>query len=67
MNCKLFNYADDTQLILGISNYVQSQGNVQNILHFIVHWMTSNWLKVNPEKTKVMIVASKGCLWSERY
>ena len=47
MDCHLFNYADDTQLFIKIDN--SAQVNVQNILRFVTNWMTSNWLKINPD------------------
>ena len=53
LDCWIFNYADDTQLVLQIDNSVKAQQNVQNILCLTVNWMTGNSLKINPEKTEV--------------
>ena len=67
MDCYIFNYADDTQLVVKLDNSVQACENVQGILRFIMNWMTSNWLKTNPDKTEVLAISTKGCPWSDRF
>ena len=54
LDCQLFKYADDTQLVLQIESSTQSQLNVENILRFTVNWMTANSLKIHPDKTEVL-------------
>ena len=40
MDCCIFNYADDTNLILRLEGSTQSQSNVQCIIRFIPKWMS---------------------------
>ena len=56
-------YADDTQLYLctKLSTQLPPQSPI-NCLHDIKLWMTSNLLKLNTNKTELMVVASKALL-----
>ena len=67
MDCCVFNYADDTQLILCLKGSPQSQYNAQCILRFISKWKSSNSLKLNPDKTELVVVKAGGNPWSDLY
>ena len=70
MGCETFSYADDTQLILSMGNSVEAQESVQNTLRFVVHWMTVNWLKINPDKFRCWLLhqrAAHGQRYSGRW
>lgn len=58
MECQIYNYADDTQILIQISNCTMALVQTQNILKFMVNWMTANYLKINPDKTEVLAVTS---------
>ena len=45
LDCKVYNYAEDTQLLLQLGNSISSQSNAQAILRFINQWMNANSLK----------------------
>ena len=50
LDCRVYYYADDTQLILRLEGSTQSYHNAQNILNFISKWMSSTFLKLNPDR-----------------
>ena len=54
-------YADDTQLYLSFKNdtLLEMEEKLQNCLHHIRVWMSENFLKLNPEKTEIMVLARK--------
>ena len=54
-------YADDTQIY--VSFKYQKQIDFENIKVRIEAWMTDNKLKLNPEKTELLILSSK--FWTE--
>jgi hypothetical protein len=57
-------YADDTQLYLGFkqksaSDTKMKSDSIQSCLQEIKEWMSLNFLKINPGKTKFLIIGSK--------
>jgi hypothetical protein len=55
-------YADDTQLYMAItpiSNWIDVASRLQICLSDISSWMRSNFLKINQEKTELIIFAPK--------
>lgn len=67
LDCQVYNYAEDTQLIIRTDNSSQAQLKVQNILRFTINWMTLNSLKVNPDKTGVLAIATGANPWSSLF
>jgi hypothetical protein len=53
-------YADDTQLYLEFypSEFNQTRTRMENCIGEVQQWMTSNLLKLNSEKTELLILAS---------
>jgi hypothetical protein len=60
-NLKYHFYADDTQLYFHISpnSTIQNFNQLQNCLVDIQKWMSSNKLKLNPDKTEFIIFGSE--------
>jgi hypothetical protein len=55
-------YADDTQLYMAIkptSNWIDVASRLQICISDISSWMRSNFLKINQEKTQLIIFAPK--------
>jgi len=54
-------YADDTQLYISINmdDKDATMENIVNCLHEISQWMTQNDLKINEDKTKMILIKSK--------
>ena len=67
MDCRVHNYMDDTQLLLRLENSTASYARVQTILRYIYSWMNSNFLKLNPEKTELLVVKASKNPWSDLY
>ena len=55
-------YADDTQLYIGFKpiceNIIMSVNSIQACLRDIKCWMATNFLKINPGKTKFIVIGS---------
>ena len=56
-------YADDTQLYIGFKrgnddNERITADQIHACLHEIKYWMTTNYLKINPGKTKFIVIGS---------
>ncbi|XP_078542243.1 uncharacterized protein LOC144827959 [Lissotriton helveticus] len=60
----IFNYADDLQLIFNIDSSPASIENVQSTMTFISSWMNANQLKLNPDKTKLVLTGPPGNPWN---
>lgn len=58
LECRIYNYADDTQIIVQIDSSPSAHLKMQNILKFTVNWMAANSLKINPDKTEVLAVTT---------
>ena len=58
-NCKVALYADDTILYTSHSNFDVSVKNLQDDINSLTHWCTTNGIKANTDKTKVMVFGSK--------
>ena len=59
----IHNYADDTQLYIGfkasdINNVSVTTEHIHSCLNEIKSWMTGNFLKINPGKTKFLVIGS---------
>ena len=54
--CQIYNYADDSRLILCLEDSARAQVQACNILRFITSWMGLNALKLNPDKTELLVV-----------
>ena len=52
-------YADDTQIYLQIRNLVDERNKIESILQIIKRWMISKKLKINPDKTEIIIFGSR--------
>ncbi|XP_078499183.1 uncharacterized protein LOC144754819 [Lissotriton helveticus] len=64
LECQIYNYADDTQIIIRIHNSLPAHQKVQNILKFTINWMSANYLKINPDKTEVLAVTNDANPWN---
>ena len=54
-------YADDTQLYISFSPYdiLSTVSNIEHCLREIKYWMSNNFLKLNEDKTKFLLISSK--------
>ena len=61
---KVHIYADDTQLYISFekSDIFSTISDVEQCLRSIKLWMSSNFLKINEDKTKFMLISSEHCL-----
>ena len=59
--CSYHKYADDTELSKSVQPnlFSSAQSSIQSCIADILIWMNSNKLKLNPEKTELMISGSK--------
>lgn len=61
-------YADDTQLVVAINNNgAKIAHNFQQGMLAISSWMADNCLKLNSDKTEVMIFGNLAPVWSPRW
>ena len=67
MDCRVYNYSDDTQLLLCPEGSAQSYHKAQTIFRFISKWMSSNFLNLNPDKTEIVVVQTRRHPWSDLY
>ena len=58
-------YADDTQLYIAFEkcNILSTISNVEYCLRDIKHWMSNNFLKINEDKTKFLIISTQNDLY----
>ena len=54
-------YADDTQIYTAftVDQLDHLEEKLQNCLDHIHHWMNDNFLKLNPDKTEVMVISNR--------
>ena len=52
-------FADDTQFYMTFDNVQQIENNLNTIMNEISKWMLSKKLKLNPDKTKCMLVGKR--------
>ena len=59
--CSFHKFADDTEISkpTDIESFISNQDSVQSCISDVLSWMNSNKLKLNPEKTEVMISGTK--------
>lgn len=62
-----FNYADDLQLIFSIDSSPSSMENFQSTLNFISNWMNSNQLKLNHDKTELVLTGATANPWNSNF
>ena len=55
-------YADDTELLLGVTNSEETMQKLQLVFESIIKWMSNRRLKLNIEKTKYMLIGSNSRL-----
>ena len=57
-------YADDTQLYISFVplDIMSTVSNIEHCLREIKHWMTNNFLKLNEDKTKFLLISSNNDL-----
>ena len=63
---------DDTKLLLSftVNNSTCTSESVTSVLKRIRKWCFDNFLMLNPDKTKLMVLAAKECLpnyWTTNY
>lgn len=62
---EVLSYADDTQIMVSITHNIKdSAQNFRNCMEAVSTWMSSNFLKLNGEKTEVLIFGTKSDIWS---
>lgn len=66
-NVETFNYADDLQLIFDFDHLPSSVSNFQSTLCFISSWMNSNQLKLNPDKTELILTGGSANPWNASF
>ena len=71
-NCSNACYIDDTKLLLSfaVNNSAWITESVNSNLQQIRIWFFGNYLMLNPDKTKLMVLAAKECLqnyWTLNY
>ncbi|KAJ1198927.1 hypothetical protein NDU88_002765 [Pleurodeles waltl] len=62
-------YADDTQLIIPVSrnNWEEVADQFCNCMRDINRWMGQNWLKLNTNKTKIVLCGFSNEVWNSRW
>ncbi|KAJ1179167.1 hypothetical protein NDU88_004403 [Pleurodeles waltl] len=65
-NLNIISYADDTQLILSLTKD-SAKTNLQEGMKAIAEWMKSSCLKLNPDKTEVLIFSSTLSAWDDSW
>ena len=57
-NCQYHKYADDTEVSKSAqpSDFTPLERDIQACINDVMSWMFSNKLKLNPDKTEVMLV-----------
>lgn len=61
-------YADDTQLVVTLApNLVLAASSFADCLKDLASWMTGNCLKLNGNKTEILIVGNTPSIWSSTW
>ena len=58
-HCKLAMYADDTVIYTSHINFNVAVANLQHDINLLADWCTTNGIKANTDKTKVMVFGSQ--------
>ncbi|KAJ1134400.1 hypothetical protein NDU88_000852 [Pleurodeles waltl] len=67
-NLNIVSYADDTQLILSLTkDPTTAKTNLHDGLHAIATWMEKSRIKLNFEKTEVLILGSNRSAWEDSW
>lgn len=62
---EILSYADDTQIMVSISNDTAgSAANFRSCMEAVACWMSMNFLKLNGDKTEVLIFGPRPDIWS---
>ena len=66
-SCDYHKYADDTEISDSAppSDFTSAQSNIQSCISDTLSWMQSNKLKLNTEKTEMMLVGSSAHISSD--
>lgn len=64
---KDFNYADDLQLVFDINSTAASICTFQSTMIFIHDWMNQNQLKMNPDKTELILTGGQSNPWHSSF
>ena len=57
-SCQIALYADDTVLYTANAKFNKSIGEIQNDMNALSHWCVDNGIRMNTEKTKIMVFGS---------
>ncbi|XP_078533484.1 uncharacterized protein LOC144819505 [Lissotriton helveticus] len=67
-NLNIISYADDTQLILSLTNDpAAARANLHEGMKDVAEWMTTSRLKLNSDKTEVLILGSSPSAWDDSW
>lgn len=65
---EVLSYADDTQILVSVTqDSSDPASNFRACMEAVSLWMSSNFLKLNGEKTEVLVFSSKPELWSSEW
>ena len=56
--CDFYKYADDTELSKSADSFSTAETVIQTCIDDVLKWMTSNYLKLNTDKTEIMPVGA---------
>lgn len=62
-----FNYADDLQLVFNIDSSSTSVSNFQSTMILISDWMYASHLKLNPDKTELILTGGSSNPWNPNF
>lgn len=58
-NCKIFSYADDTQILVSARNSKDIKNKLESLIATAQHWYTKNSLLNNATKTEIMTISKR--------
>lgn len=65
---EVLSYADDTQIMITITESVEaSAANFKNCMQAVASWMVEHYLRLNGDKTEILIFGEKEEIWSEAW